>query len=267
MELITCNEELTAHVPNSIQPAPGEENLFDKIFPYIQTAEEWIAGNICDPKATHARSLRHLLREICACEALYSAFAMLDLVMTPNGMGVVNTETISPASEARSKTARESLLLQRDRALNLAISKLRKSPEWRGSECGRWWGATLMCSLEDAGDNPPSFAKYLEKRPHFEKAERMLADEYVGDELMEALRSEFQAGVHDSPRMKVARCLRQQVADFAEFGAYDEKMMLRCVNFIRNRPAVFPEWTQSDAARNFDLPGFRNSPNSPGFFF
>jgi hypothetical protein len=45
------------------------------------------------------------------------------------------------------------------------------------------------------------------------------------------------------------------------------RKMIYIVNFIRDNADSFPEWHNSDTAKLFSPPIFRNKKESPGYFF
>ena len=121
MKLITTNDQLSALLPNIMTVVKGERPLIDKIVPFIDAAEKWLIDNIVSETVFNSISDRQdpsiakvTMARIVAFDAFRNAVPHLDLILTPNGFGIVNNSNIAPASKERVERLIASLLSNRD---------------------------------------------------------------------------------------------------------------------------------------------------------
>lgn len=95
--LINDNDTLRKYVPNTLKAVAGELSLFDKIQYHLLQAEQWLTGTFISSDTmsrirTYSDStpLLHYCRIITAAEAMLHAVPQLDLILTPNGFGIVS---------------------------------------------------------------------------------------------------------------------------------------------------------------------------------
>lgn len=273
-KILTDPHRLMAFLPNAIQPAPGDRDFFDKLLPYIRSAERWADCEICPLSliTDENQDIRRTILAVVAPHALHEALAMLDIVVTPNGLGVVSTETVAPASRMRSDAAAASLIRQRDSSIRDAVDMLRTCPQWLASDTGRLWGRTLfpdMSDLSSMSGGSPDYAKYLYLKSKIMAFEDLLAERFVSPELMTRLRNQYLSRSLDNA--EAAECVRRIRSLTLKHLLYPDnremKEIASLVDFIRDRPYIFPEWPASATSRRFSLPGFSNDRNSSGFFF
>ena len=121
MRLITTNEQLLALLPNIMTVVKGERPVIDKIVPFIDASEKWLIENIVSETVFNSISDRPdpstakvTMARIVAFDAFRNAVPHLDLILTPNGIGIVNNSNIAPASKERVERLIASLLSNRD---------------------------------------------------------------------------------------------------------------------------------------------------------
>ena len=111
MKLITTDEQLRLLIPNVLATAEGEPTLIEKLYPFLETAEQWAIDNFIpevifeeiaeDDGFGPNERFRYPLEKLVACQAYMTAIPSLDLVLTPNGFGIVSNQNIVPASRER----------------------------------------------------------------------------------------------------------------------------------------------------------------------
>ena len=174
MKIIANNDILMRYVPNSIKPVSGETSLFDKISAHLQQAEDWILTTFM-PEGTFNKialyseitPLKHHLCQVIVAEALCRAIPSLDLVLTPNGFGVVSTQTVAAASKQRVDRLIGSMRDVRDEAIQQMLVLLPEAHAWITSPFAEFFGATLFPNLDLVtlyGVNSSRWEKYLELR-------------------------------------------------------------------------------------------------------
>ena len=106
--LIPDNEILLQFVPNVLKSVQGETLLSDKIAPHLEGAEAWLTTTFLGeavlaklPQEADNNQLLHFSRMAVVAEAMLHAVPQLDLVLTPNGFGIVSNSNIAPASKER----------------------------------------------------------------------------------------------------------------------------------------------------------------------
>ena len=95
--LINDNDTLRKYVSNTLKAVAGELSLFDKIQYHLLQAEQWLTDTfVSSDTMSRIRSysdstpLLHYCRIIMAAEAMRHAVPQLDLILTPNGFGIVS---------------------------------------------------------------------------------------------------------------------------------------------------------------------------------
>jgi hypothetical protein len=200
------------------------------------------------------------------------AIPSLDLVLTPNGFGVVNTQTIAPASTQRIETLMASMRKMRDECIDLLLAELRKDEDWLNSNRAEYFGATLLCDLRMANLLPETvndcrWERFIAAHPTLLEVENSLAEEYVSPELLTRLRKNNLANNLTSSESLVINAIEKQVIDVLRLKPISVKAMFRLVNYIRSNIDIFPEWAASKTAELYSPPVFKNDKNSTGYFF
>lgn len=191
MQLINNDQELLAYVPNVFHNVDGEQSLFNKITPWLDTAERSLIADYVGSLDYLDTQARPLAAKAVAHLALAHAVPSLDLVLTPSGFGVVSTNAVAPASKERVERLAQSLLDAADRALSQLVEWLHSSSDWRTSAVGQWYCTTLADSLADvASHRQPGeqlLATLRRVRQHALRFETAAAAYHLGPTLMQRL--------------------------------------------------------------------------------
>lgn len=277
-KLIQNDEALRRFVPQQVVHVKGEASLFDKIAYWLDTAEQWIFTTFCPASVIDAiladkslSALQSTLFAVAAHRALADAIPSLDLVQTVNGFAVVSNQNLAPASRDRVDRLIAAHRSQRDTAISALIPLLAALPEWRDTpQCG-YFRSTLFPTpthIRPLASGAATWERYEELHPAIAAAEDRLAAEYISPELMQRLRDEAlglsQPSTLDS---RLCTALRAHVADIIQDRPLRDTALRDIVDYIRRHPDTFPEWHRSDTARLFSPPVFRNSKESPGYWF
>ena len=168
------------------------------IEPYLRKAETWLTRNflgedfMCGMEAApETDALRALCCHITALDALRRAIPSLDLILTPNGFGIVSNQNIVPASADRVNRLIESLLSNRDDLASDLLLKLAVTSSWQSSVQAAYFGATLWPNLELAtlaGHSADKWTHYKSLRLRAITIEQELAENFISEELMARLR-------------------------------------------------------------------------------
>lgn len=265
--LISSYEELRNYIPNEMMPAMGDRNLFQKITPALASSEVWVENNVGGLEyVRHDPKLYSLLAGIVAADAIRSSLAMLDLVLTPNGLGIVSTDTIAPASQQRSEAAMRSLLNRRDRDILLAVTHLRsRYPDWANSSGASLWRSALFTIqfAYEPDKEEPSLAYLRSVMAQYHDAEEIIAQNWISPELMNRLRIDNLRGAEGSKQ--VIMLLRIAAGRMIN-SIPCEKVLMGVIDIIRKHPEDYPEWHASEVSKRFSLPEFENKKSDTGFW-
>lgn len=181
------NEELRSFIPNVVHEVKGETLLIDKIRPWLSSSQDWLINGFVGSSFEFPESLLPLAKKLIVWRAMTMAIPSLDLSLTPAGFSVINTDGRAPASKERVERLIASLKSSVDANLPPFISSLLKLPEWRDTAMGGYWADTFMLGLDDAemakGDRD-LVETYRQMREHALRFQRVLAQEYVGAQVL-----------------------------------------------------------------------------------
>lgn len=277
MKLIQNDETLRRFMPNAFATVKGETPLFDKLAPWLSASEKWLQENFCGEASMNEivamddmNVVKSLASQIVVCEALRYAVPSLDLVLTPNGVGIVSNQNVAPASKERVERLIDSLYDTRDNAVELLLTSLQQMQSWTASPQCRWFTATLFPNIDLVslcGVTKHRWEKYVELRSMVIGIENSLADEYFSHEFMQILRLQAVATNADTNLSWIVNRLKPLIVDFIADKPINQQKIVDIVNFIRNNPEEFPEWHNSDTAKLFSPPKFENKITNKGYWF
>lgn len=278
MKLITTDEQLRSHIPNIIASVKGEVPFIERLALFLNLAEDWVKitftsestfNTICG--YTDSNNIKILCSRLVVADALRRAIPSLDIVLTPNGFGVVNTSNIAPASKPRVDRLVGSMLAHRDDCIAALLPEIVGASKWLASDRADFFGATLFPDLgivDSLGSVQGSrWEKYLELRSQVIDLEASLAEEWFSPELMSALRSENLRGDLTGKRSEIVKQVKAQVVGYLRSGSFNSRRLADIVNYIRLNPESFSEWHKSETAKLFAPPVFRNEKKASGYFF
>ena len=193
MNLTLDNDRLRSLIPNVIHEVEGETSLYDKLQPWISFARFWVEryflGNM-QPEG----EIYELAEKIIVHKAFAEAIPSLDVLLSPAGFAVINTDGRAPASKERVERLIASLNSSVDNYATALLEKLHRNREWVNSDTGQWFLASFIPTLCDV----PKFRReqdligtYLNMRNIALAFEQELAELYIGHRFLSALRSSF----------------------------------------------------------------------------
>lgn len=278
MKLITTDAQLRAHIPNIIASVKGETPFIERLSHFLDLAEDWVQTTFTSTSTfnticgyTDDNPIKESCSRLVVADALRRAMPSLDIVLTPNGFGVVSTQNLAPASKPRVDRLVGSMLAHRDDCIAALLPELIGASKWLTSPQADFFGSTLFPDLGivDAvgGATGSKWDKYLELRPQVIDLEASLAEEWLSPELLSALRSENLRGDLTEKRSVIVRQVKAQILGYLKSGSFSFRRLADIVNRIRENEADFPEWHQSETAKLFAPPVFRNEKKAKGYWF
>lgn len=276
-KLINNDDTLRQYLPNVFAAVKGEVSLFDKVKVDIDLAENWVIQTFVSTKTfnticgyTADNPIRIITAKLIASETLRRAIPSLDLVLFPNGFGVVSNQNVAPASKERVDRLIGSLADYRDDCIANLLPALVGASQWLTSSQASFFGETLFPDLaitEQVKVSGSKWEQYLSLRPKILDIEASLAEEFFSPELMVRLRNEVLRKTHTADLARVINAIRGQVVDLLNGGSIRMRDMIDVVNHIRRFPDLFPEWHASETAKLFSPPIFKNKKEARGYFF
>ena len=279
MILITNDAQLRSYVPNALVTVTGEMSLFDKMRADLALSEQWLTIHFVDAsllgkialEKEHSEAANICCRAVVA-DALLRAIPSLDLVLTPNGFGIVSNQNVAPASKDRVDRLLSNLELVRDRSLQQLLYLLPKAAtsEWLQSEAGKYFAATLFPYLDLPsllGYTDKLWERYQQYWAQLKLIEAELADKFISSELYARLRQRFIEDSCDIVELDLVNRLRAIELALLKGKQLDVPALHAIVTYIRKNPADFPEWAASETATHFSDQSFNNSKQSGGYWF
>ena len=281
--LISDTTTLQRYIPNTLKAVAGETALYDKIQYQLLLAEQWLTNNFVSTETmaqirTYSEStpLLHYCRMATVAEAMLHAVPQLDLILTPNGFGVVSNQNIAPASKERVDRLLNSLEKMRDDALAVILTLLPKAHHWTASEQYDYFAATMFPTIDivqNLGYSDHLWQRYQDIHTQLASIEQRLETDFFSKELMDTLRTANILSKWDSLVSPTDyRRLYQRIAaiefSILRTGEYPMPSITDAVNIIRtSKTNIFTEWKSSDTAKLFGMQNFQNKKDSPGYFF
>ena len=284
-KLILDNNTLLHFVPNVLKSVQGELALFDKIEPHLQVAEDWLTANFLSAPVLEMLStsgddatnkLLHHARMAEVAEAMLHAIPQLDLVLTPNGFGIVSNSNVAPASKERVERLLSSLEKMRDDTLQVLLPMLAAEPTWATSDPCQYFQSVLYPWLDlprQLGSTDHVWQRFQELHSRMIEIEQRLAADFFSKELLSALRKAHLFGAwSETPSASHYKSAWQHIFAIELFMLRENECpvpsCIEVVNALRNAPdGVFEEWKQSKTALLFENRGFKNKRKSGGYWF
>jgi len=281
---INTDELLRKYIPNALATVEGEQSLYEKLEPFLGEASDFIVSQITGEQVlaqiiadNESSPLKAAFNRAYFNQAYLKAIPSLDLVLTPNGFGIVSNQNIAPASKERVERLMANVEQQRDDAIINLLNKLRKETAWIVSDQGNYWAETLFPNIdvcEKMGLKEHRWEEYQRLRPQIIAIETQIANGFISPELMKDLHW-YQFGESHNELTAEARSAwaylitRLQSEILYQLGGQPPRHLFLAdmVQFIRNNIELFTQWAGSNTAKLYTPPVFENKKEAPGYFF
>lgn len=275
-KIITDDTTLRKYIPNVFATVDDECSLYDKILPFIDVAEDWLKnnllGNTVFDKMAESETLDPVVPGFIVTDAFAAAIPSLDVVLTPNGFGIVNTNNVAPASKERIERLITSLSNLKGKHLTRLMQYVRKDPDWHDTEQCKWIALSLVQELSDIYYNVPAGAvvydhwnEFLRIREIASPIENEIANGWVSPELYHRLA--YNMATDNNEDVILTDRLRKVVFNAIRAGFINKRILDDIVDFIRKSPEKYPEWHNSETSKLFTPPTFENTKEAGGYFF
>ena len=275
--LIENDAMVRQYIPNVLATCEGEMSLYDKLQSHLKISERWLVENFVGEALLETWSALEeenrelaLCRQIVVVNAFRRAVPSLDLVLTPNGFGIVSNGNIAPASADRVRSLQEGLTADRDEAVQQLLLLMAQSEVWRASVQGQFFGATLFPTLDLsrlAGRTSDVWHHYKTLRQQVILIEDELAEKYISEDVYARLRQHVQSGEVSAVERPIVEALRAIELELLAGKPLNYPRVISLVQTIREKPNDFPEWQTSQTAMYFCRPSFQNKEVSGGYWW
>ncbi len=281
--LINSNETLLKYIPNTLKAVAGETSLYDKVQYHLQQSEAWLTNAFVSSDTmsriktySDTMPLLHHCRMTLAADAMLHAVPQLDLILTPNGFGIVSTSNIAPASKERIERLLASLEKLRDDALAIVLAMLPGAHHWTSSSQYDYFAATMFPTLDivtSLGYSDHIWQRYQDLHTQLLTIENRLASDFFSHELMTALRtlnilSQWDTSSDSAHYRRIYQRIAAIEFSVLRIGEYPMPSIIDTVNILRTAKGnLFAEWKQSDTAKLFENYGYKNKKQSAAYFF
>ena len=281
--LIPNNDILLHFVPNVLKSVQGETLLFDKIAPHLEVAEAWLTTTFLSeavlvklPARDATNKLLHFSRMAVVAEAMLHAVPQLDLVLTPNGFGIVSNSNIAPASKERVERLLLSLEKMRDDTLSVLLPLLASEAAWATSDPCQYFSQTLYPWLDlprKLGSTDHAWQTFQALHEKQVTIEERLAHDFFSSELLATLRqAELLGRWGETPSAPHYKRAWRHIFAIELYMLREEELpvpsCIEVVNSLRNAPdGIFEEWKQSETVLLFEDHGYKNDKRKGGYWF
>ena len=281
--LIPDNEILLQFVPNVLKSVQGETLLSDKIAPHLEGAEAWLTTTFLGeavlaklPQEADNNQLLHFSRMAVVAEAMLHAVPQLDLVLTPNGFGIVSNSNIAPASKERVERLLLSLEKMRDDTCSVLLPLLAQEGAWAASAPCAYFSSTLYPWLDlprKLGSTDHCWQTFQAIHEKQVAIEERLAHDFFSPELLATLRqAELLGSWGETPSAPHYKRAWRHIFAIELYMLREEELpvpsCIEVVNSLRNAPdGIFEEWKQSETVLLFEDHGYKNDKRKGGYWF
>ena len=289
MKIVTSDAQLRRLIPHVLATVEGEATLLEKLAPFLETSEEWAVQNFvpddlfetiaATSEAAETASdvaaieaLRKPLEKVIASHAFMNAIPSLDLVLTPNGFGIVSNQNIAPASRERVERLRDSLEAERDRNLENMVLRLASRNDWQQSSQGKYFAATMFPFLglcRRLAIREHIWDEYQHLHDRLIKIENVLAETYFSQEQMQVFRNKVMDQMRTCHPLEeqVIRSLQSLEMMLVSDMQVHPQSFYDLVNIIREHDEIFLAWHSSATAQLYTPAVFTNKQKSGGYWF
>lgn len=279
MKLNLDNTELRKLIPNVIHEVEGEDSLYDKLLPWLESERNWLEMKLLGSSFEPEGEVRNLALKIIVFRAFAEAVPSLDLTLSPAGFAVISTEGRAPASKERVERLIASLNSSADANIVVLRAMLNSVPEWTESNIGRVYRSVCIPDFDDVRafvrDGRDLIRAATRMRQLAKYFEGSLARNFIGEALLADVHDNF-PGCSDKALNIVYSAIRDSAFRFiqahfddSEVGHPDEHELWHLaepvIYAIRLSPELHERW-QLDMGEVVNRQLFKNT-RKGGYWF
>lgn len=270
--------EITINRQDFENALPVGTSSHDEVFEMVKSsiderviiAENEILGDAGVTALQESEVTMEFFKKYVCMAGLLAVFRQLDLTLTSTGFGVINNDTISPASKQRVDALEGALRTQLLRCRAMLLNMLRSDE----------WGVTVQAKQQlqylytdyhyffGKGDYPSSYDDWNKFKDTIAAADEHLRT-HISDEQMDELLDAYRR--NDSARLQKYNAVINQIHRYTDAMAMGFKgaqvSYRKIIDMIEKNPAVFDKYPQSDAYKLNHHETFQNTKESSAFLF
>lgn len=252
----------------------SHDEVFEMVKPSIDErviiAENEILGDAGVTALQESEVTMEFFKKYVCMAGLLAVLRQLDLTLTSTGFGIINNDTISPASKQRVDALEGALRTQLLRCRAMLLNMLRSDE----------WGVTVQAKQQlqylytdyhyffGKGDYPSSYDDWNKFKDTIAVADEHLRT-HISDEQMDELLDAYRR--NDSARLQKYNAVINQIHRYTDAMAMGFKSAQvsyrKIIDMIEKNPAVFDKYPQSDAYKLNHHETFQNTKESSAFLF
>ncbi len=267
-------DTIAGFIPNILTEVEGERSLFDKLAPFLESARLYLESEFLGHDDFLSEVHNDLALKILVAKAFADAVPSLDLIVTPTGMGVINTDNMAPASKERVERLIASLRDYVRSNVSVLVDVCRRYEQWR-SGFGRKFCDIFLYEPDGQNVLPGVHYEFDYVRSCCIAIEDSMAEHFLGRSLMVALRRGYHSGSLKPAEMDIINAIR--VAEIALMGeaerygghiADQTRLWFYCRNILAalNYSPEYKEIWEADKGKYFNAPDFKNDIKGSFFF-
>ena len=268
------NDTIRRYIPNIMTEVGGETPISDKLAPFIESAKLWLESEYLGPDDFLSDAHNELALKILVKKAFSEALPSLDIVVTPNGLAVINTDNMAPASKDRVRRLIDSLNSSVTSLVSVLVDVCRGYESWRNG-FGRKFCSVFLYEPAGVTVMPNTHYDFDFVQQSSLEIEASMAEHYLGKKLMDTLRSQYHSHSLLPGAMSLVQRIRYAIITRLSFYQRNEPgMMVRDSLWHLCRPIVndlnyFPEYKdiwEAEMGHKFNIEGFVNNIKG-GYYF
>ena len=267
-------DTIAGFIPNILTEVEGERSLFDKLAPFLESARLYLESEFLGHDDFLSEVHNDLALKILVAKAFADAVPSLDLIVTPTGMGVINTDNMAPASKERVERLIAYLRDYVRSKDSVLVDVCRRYEQWR-SGFGRKFCDIFLYEPDGQNVLPGVHYEFDYVRSCCIAIEDSMAEHFLGRSLMVALRHGYHSGSLKPAEMDIINAIR--VAEIALMGeaerygghiADQTRLWFYCRNILAalNYSPEYKEIWEADKGKYFNAPDFKNDIKGSFFF-
>lgn len=278
MDLKISQEIFEKYVP-AFQDT-GSPDTYDRMMSFIEASTDYIAVLLDSASVAVLANDTHLAscQKLCCLMAAYRAVPQLDLVLTPNGFGVVSNSNYAPASQARVESLRERLRKEVSDTEDLLLENL-LTTEWKDTDVAQvrikhllWYPKLVRRYGITTSDKKEVYHDEFLTIQSEIWAAQMKAEKIVGEELVDALVESQRTGAKSSSPvymtcLQIIRLLMAAILANLDNPQVVNRFHGKLLDFVQTNQDALPEYKSSAAYRANNFSNYENKKEDGTFFF
>ncbi|MDE7159377.1 MAG: hypothetical protein K2O24_00830 [Muribaculaceae bacterium] len=247
---------------------PGERSLAERLAPAVSAQfDEFIRRYVSTEPVFESLPpyIREMVYKVALLRGLAKSSGMLDVVLTPTGLGVISSSSMAPASAQRSERLRTDAMALADYVMAALLQHLWKADFWDGSATGRFWRSSPVWNPD--GVRASGYDELMQLLPAIHSVYAHLSENLLGGNLADAL-VDAAATPGVGPLARLAAGVALLLGRAAGDDISPRRLCFEVAGMICECHPALELWKDSRQYSSWNLSaGFANDRRRPGYFF